>query len=229
MNIHREQSESVPKILTIASHEPMLYIEEGFLTSAESRATTVTLTSGSTLVYCWNVAARGQTDRSITFNLADRATLMFYGIVLGRDHDHAQLHLAVNHNTGASKSVTTLRSVAYGSAQFVADANIAIRHDAQHSDAYLESRAILLGEQARASVRPSLEIEARDVQAKHAATTGPIDPEQILYLQSRGLPHDGARHTILRGFVYDLLHKLPREEEQALLIARWDEALARYA
>ena len=58
---------------------------------------------------------------------------------------------------------------------------------AQQTDAFQESRNLLLSKRAHADAIPGLEIEANDVRCTHAAAIAQIDPEQLFYLRSRGL------------------------------------------
>jgi Fe-S cluster assembly protein SufD len=69
---------------------------------------------------------------------------------------------------------------------------IRIAREAQDTDDFLELRVLTLDEAARATAEPKLEIEANQVKASHAASVGPVDPEQILYLESRGLTSERA-------------------------------------
>jgi Fe-S cluster assembly scaffold protein SufB len=104
---------------------------------------------------------------------------------------------------------------------------IDIRPEANHSDARLEGRSILLSKDAKSTLIPSLEIAARDVKASHAAATGPIDPEQVFYLTSRGLSADEARALILHGFLQDVLGKLPNDPATEALTMKWETFLTK--
>ena len=70
---------------------------------------------------------------------------------------------------------------------------IRVDPDAQRTDAFQESRNLLLSDGAHADAIPGLEIEANDVRCTHAATVARIDEDQLFYLQSRGLDARGGR------------------------------------
>ena len=57
---------------------------------------------------------------------------------------------------------------------------------AQRTDAFQESRNLLLSRDAHADAIPGLEIEADDVRCTHAAAIAQVDPEQLYYLRSHG-------------------------------------------
>jgi len=67
----------------------------------------------------------------------------------------------------------------------------------------------VLTEGAGADSIPNLEIEANDVKCSHASAVGPIDEEQLYYLESRGVPPAEAERLIVLGFFDDVLDRLP--------------------
>jgi Fe-S cluster assembly protein SufD len=101
---------------------------------------------------------------------------------------------------------------------------------AQQTDAFQESRNLLLSPDAHADAIPGLEIEANDVRCTHAAAVAQIDAEQIYYLTSRGLDEAAARSLIIEGFMQALVERLAegpvREEISAALERRLDEILS---
>ena len=72
---------------------------------------------------------------------------------------------------------------------------------AQRTDAFQESRNLLLSDGAHADAIPGLEIEANDVRCTHAATVASIDEDQLFYLQSRGLTRAEAERLLVGGFL----------------------------
>ena len=64
---------------------------------------------------------------------------------------------------------------------------------AQQTDAFQESRNLLLSPEAHADAIPGLEILADDVRCTHAAAIAQVDKEQLFYLTSRGLDPAGAK------------------------------------
>ena len=60
---------------------------------------------------------------------------------------------------------------------------------------------------ATVSSTPQLEIWADDVQCAHGSAIGPLDKNQLFYLQARGLPEKQARHLLLQSFLGDLMPK----------------------
>ena len=62
-----------------------------------------------------------------------------------------------------------------------------------------------------AESRPQLEIYADDVQCSHGATTGYLNPDELFYLRSRGIPEPEARRLQMIAFLAPVLSRLPEE------------------
>ena len=80
-----------------------------------------------------------------------------------------------------------------------------IEHGASKSNAVQESRVLMLSEKARGDANPILLIDEDDVTAGHAASVGRVDPIQLYYLMSRGIPKKEAERLIIHGFLRQLL------------------------
>ena len=66
---------------------------------------------------------------------------------------------------------------------------IDIQRTAMGTDSFLGEFAMLLDRKARSVAVPSLEIDQPDVRrASHSSSVGPIDENQLFYLETRGLP-----------------------------------------
>jgi Fe-S cluster assembly protein SufD len=76
-------------------------------------------------------------------------------------------------------------------------------------------RALLLSEDAKANVKPQLEIDNDDVTASHGAAIGHLDQDALFYLQARGVSAADARLLLIEGFTREVLSRLPFELEDA--------------
>ncbi len=112
------------------------------------------------------------------------------------DYDTTQEHAAPNtHSDLAFRGILRDKSTAVWSGM------IRVDPDAQKTDAFQESRNLLLSDGAHADAIPGLEIEANDVRCTHAATVSRIDEEQLFYLQTRGLERADAERLLVGGFM----------------------------
>ncbi|MEH7352914.1 Fe-S cluster assembly protein SufD [Neobacillus drentensis] len=84
-----------------------------------------------------------------------------------------------------------------------------IEHGASKSDAEQTSRVLMLSEKARGDANPILLIDEDDVVAGHAASVGRVDPVQLYYLMSRGIPKTEAERLVIHGFLAPVVKQLP--------------------
>jgi Fe-S cluster assembly protein SufD len=140
------------------------------------------------------------------------------------DFDTTQEHAAPN-----TFSDLAFRGVLAAGATAVWRGMIRVDPGAQGTDAFQESRNLLLSPEAHADAIPGLEIEADDVRCTHAAAIAQIDRDQLFYLTSRGLSPAAAKQVIIEGFLESLVERLAegpvREEVSAALERRLAEIL----
>ena len=140
------------------------------------------------------------------------------------DYDTTQEHAAPNTNSDLA-----FRGVLAAGATAVWRGMIRVDPGAQNTDAFQESRNLLLSTEAHADAIPGLEIEADDVRCTHAAAVAQIDKEQLFYLTSRGLDPAEAKSLIIEGFLESLVERLAkgpvRDEISAALERRLAEIL----
>ena len=139
----------------------------------------------------------------------------------GRQHidfDTTQEHAAPNTTSDlAFRGVLAARSTA------VWKGNIIVDPGAQKTDAFQESRNLLISKRAHADAIPGLEIQANDVRCTHAAAVAQVDPEQLFYLRSHGLDEEVAKRLVIEGFLAALVERF----EQGPVRERLAEALER--
>jgi Fe-S cluster assembly protein SufD len=140
------------------------------------------------------------------------------------DYDTTQEHAAPNTNSDLA-----FRGVLAGDATAVWRGMIRVDPGAQQTDAFQESRNLLLSAEAHADAIPGLEIEADDVRCTHAAAVAQVDRDQLFYLTSRGLDPAAAKSLIVEGFLESLVERLAegpvRDEVSAALERRLGEIL----
>jgi Fe-S cluster assembly protein SufD len=87
---------------------------------------------------------------------------------------------------------------------------VRVEPEARGSASNQANRNLLLSDKAKASSEPILEILNNDIlRCSHGATVGPVDPEHLFYLESRGIPHAIAERMLVQGFLGEVLDKLP--------------------
>jgi Fe-S cluster assembly protein SufD len=122
------------------------------------------------------------------------------------DHDTQQNHLAPN-----TTSDLLFKGALRDRSRSVWQGMIYVAPGAQKTDGYQANRNLVLSPQARADSIPGLEIMADDVRCTHGATVGKIDPDQVFYLRSRGIPYRDAERLIVEGFFDPIMQRIPFE------------------
>jgi Fe-S cluster assembly protein SufD len=150
------------------------------------------------------------------------------GAYAGRGEQHIDYDTTQEHAAPHTVSDLAFRGILGDSSTAVWRGMIRVDPGAQQTDAFQESRNLLLTKQAHADAIPGLEIEANDVRCTHAAAVAQIDAEQLYYLRSRGLPDEDARRLVIEGFLAALVERVgesTREEIGLALEQRLEEVL----
>jgi Fe-S cluster assembly protein SufD len=137
------------------------------------------------------------------------------------DYDTTQEHAAPN-----TDSDLAFRGVLAAGATAVWRGMIKVDPGAQQTDAFQESRNLLLSPEAHADAIPGLEILADDVRCTHAAAIAQIDKEQLFYLTSRGIDGAAAKQLIIEGFLESLVERLAAGPVRDGVSAALEERLA---
>lgn len=142
--------------------------------------------------------------------LADEGTeLTLDGLALLGESQVADTHSFIDHTKPHGTSRQLHKAIVDGKSRAVFNGKIFVRPGAQQTDAQQQSRNLLLSEEAQVDTKPELEIFADDVKCAHGAAVGQLDPEELFYLQSRGLNLTTARNLLTYGFAADLLARIP--------------------
>lgn len=143
----------------------------------------------------------------------------------GRQHldfDTLQEHAAAN-----TTSDLAFRGILHGRSSAVWRGMIKVDPGAQQTDAFQESRNLLISKKAHADAIPGLEILANDVRCTHAAAIAQLDKDQLFYLESHGLPEGDSRRLIIEGFLAALVERFPEGERRETVAAALEARLAR--
>ncbi len=158
--------------------------------------------------------------RQIFASLAgERARIGLGGLSLIDGRRHADTTLEVVHAARGGESREFFRHIVADDGTGVFQGKVVVRPGAQKSDGAMKSQAILLSPQAAMNSKPELEILADDVVCGHGATVGALDPEQVFYLQARGLPRSEAEAMLLEAFAAEAIARVGEPEFAAILLA----------
>jgi Fe-S cluster assembly protein SufD len=129
------------------------------------------------------------------------------GAYAGRGRQHLDFDTTQEHAAPNTTSDLAFRGVLNGRSTAVWRGMIKVDPGAQQTDAFQESRNLLLSKRAHADAIPGLEILANDVRCTHAAAIAQIDRDQLFYLMSHGLPREQATRLVIDGFLQALVER----------------------
>lgn len=117
------------------------------------------------------------------------------------------------------------RGVLLGQSHLVFNGIGEIIHGAHGAQAEQQNRVLMMSPDCRGDANPILLIDENDVVAGHAASVGPVNPEQLNYLLTRGIPRPVAERLVIRGFLSAVLAAIPAKRVQEELIATLERKL----
>jgi len=144
------------------------------------------------------------------------ASSRMLGMLLGNRDQHFDHHTMHHHRAPDSFSNIDFKVVLRDQALSAYTGLIRIEEKTLNCEAYQENRNLLLSRGTRAESIPELEILNDQVRCTHGATIGPLDPEMVFYLKSRGLSQDEAVQAIILGFLEPLFNQVPEDLRQMM-------------
>ncbi len=208
------------KVVYFTHHAPDLQAVSVYQRSAETGP-------ASRLAWIWTglggfrSKARNRTRLVGAGSVVDDLQL-FYGA--GDQSYDSAVHLTHVGTDTRGQSIT--RGVFTDRARGMSRGLVRIEHEANKTVSFISEHAMLLSRGARSDTIPILEILCRDVKATHSTSVHPVDPEQIFYLESRGVASSDAVRMIGEGFLAHVLERAPvaalRDVIFPVLEARWN-------
>ncbi|HXZ17183.1 MAG TPA: SufD family Fe-S cluster assembly protein, partial [Roseiarcus sp.] len=163
--------------------------------------------------------------RQIFARLAgEEGKIALAGLALLDGARRADTTLQVVHAAPRGVSREFYRAIVADEAAGVFQGKVVVAPGAQKSDGAMKSQAVLLSPAAQMNAKPELEIFADDVVCGHGATVASIDPEQVFYLQTRGVPKGEAEALLLQAFGAEAIDRVEEEdlaEELRERLAAW--------
>lgn len=171
------------------------------------------------------ITGAGLVRRQIFMRFAgEEAEAALSGVSLLCGRDHADTTLFVEHAAPGCVGRETFRYILDDEATGIFQGKIRVEPEAQKTDGKMLSRALLLSDGAAMNNKPELEIFADDVACGHGATCGGLNPDQLFYIQARGLPQAEAEALLLEAFAGELVDDIGHENLVVALrsdVASW--------
>jgi Fe-S cluster assembly protein SufD len=182
---------AIAKHVVVVGDEPGLHIETQIYELAKgAELTAFGMISGGVL-----------TRRQIFVRMAGKeAKVSLGGLALIDGARRADTTLQVVHAAPEGRSREFYRAIVDDDGVGVFQGKVIVRQAAQKTDGVMKSQAVLLSSRAQMNQKPELEIFADDVTCGHGATVASIDPEQVFYLEARGIANSEATSMLLEAF-----------------------------
>jgi Fe-S cluster assembly protein SufD len=113
-----------------------------------------------------------------------------------------------HHQTGNTVSDLLFKNVLRDSAVTNYSGMIKVEKNANGTNAYQSNKNLVLSDKVKCDTKPILEIESNQLRCTHGATVGRLEPEQLYYLQARGLREEQAREVLLEAFLEPVLARI---------------------
>ncbi len=142
------------------------------------------------------------------------------GVCLGRDAQHFDTTMVIEHAVPHCTSRELVKSVLDDKARSVFQAKVHVHPGAQKTDGKQMANALLLSDEAEFDSKPELEIYADDVVCGHGSTSGQLDEEAMFYLLARGISQAEARALLIAAFVDEVFDDIEHDALKEALTAR---------
>ncbi|MBI4232628.1 SufD family Fe-S cluster assembly protein, partial [Candidatus Peregrinibacteria bacterium] len=156
----------------------------------------------------------------------ENTTINFIALIIAKDKEHFPFETESLHTVPHTNAYYYVRGAMFDKSEVDYTGYLNIRPGAQLTDSYLSHNSLMLSKEAKVRTVPSLEIEADDVKAGHAATIGKIDEDLLFYFESRGLNRQQAKESLITGFMETELKRIPSEEVQQALAREIEATLS---
>ncbi len=145
----------------------------------------------------------------LEFNLqGPRSKCNLQSAFFSNSNDHQEIKTSINHLAPNCKSYQKVKTVLNSEGKGVYQGKILVKENAQKTDAYQLSKAMLLSDKSEFNSKPELEIYADDVKCSHGSSSGSIDEDSIYYLMSRGLSRKEAIKLLVNGFLNEVIEMI---------------------
>ena len=174
--------------------------------------TLVRLTEGERLR--WTLVSLDGEDAELSVEIdldGEGADVDIAGLFPALRSGKLKVNVLIRHNAPRCTSRQMFRILAGGDARVTFDGLVYVGRDALRTSARQECHSILLCDSAVVEARPQLEIYADDVECSHGATTGYLNPDELFYMRSRGIPEKEARALQMISFVSPVSERLPED------------------
>src|SRR3989344_4415730 len=119
----------------------------------------------------------------------------------------------------SSKTELIFRILLFGKVNFILKCRFGLKKGAENSFFKFGAKALMF-QDSSVEISPYLESEERNSAAEHKVWTGKITPEEMFYLQSRGIGETEIFRLFISGFVKEIFPCLNFSEKEKELLSQ---------
>ena len=173
----------------------------------------IRLAAGATLDLVFLSLHGGELRNRIRVSLdGEKAVCNLGGLSVADGEERMDYDIVLTHQVPGCRSNQLFKTILSDRSQARFDGLIKVVPDAQQTEAYQANHNLLCSEEAKAETKPQLEIYADDVKCSHGATVGRLNPDELFYLRSRGIPYEEAQLLQQLAFVDEVLARISDPE-----------------
>ncbi len=154
------------------------------------------------------------------FSLDNEDIILNIDAIVNINKDKQSANIAnIVHNKENIKSEINAKHILYDSAHAIFEAKSTINRDASKAKVFQSSKTTLLSDDARIFAQPQLLIQTENLEAKHSATCGAMNEEELYYLISRGIPEKKAEAMLIESIENEVVEKIHNQNIQEFVLA----------
>jgi Fe-S cluster assembly protein SufD len=135
--------------------------------------------------------------------------LRVLGSILSANKMHIDHHIEIYHDAPNTFSRLDWHSACGGNSRTIGTGMLRVSDGAKGADAGQLFHNLLLSEKAEADSIPELEVSEHDVVGcGHGTANGPVDEEQLFYLEARGFNPSDAKDALIAAFLNSTLSEM---------------------
>jgi Fe-S cluster assembly protein SufB len=171
------------------------------------------------------VAQANATVEWVDGNIGSRATMKYPCVILsgpkaranilslalaGRGQ-HQDTGAKIIHSASDTSSTIVNKSISKDGGHTTYRGLVKVTSGVKNIKASVNCDALILDSQSTSDTIPDMQIMSDKVSIVHEASVGKINPDQLFYLQSRGISKNDALNLIVNGFIEPFVRELPME------------------
>lgn len=150
----------------------------------------------------------------------DNSVGEFYSVAVTNNYQQADTGTKMIHIGKNTKSRIVSKGISAGKSHNSYRGLVKIFKKAENARNFSQCDSLLMGDTCGAHTFPYIEVNNKNANVEHEATTSKISEDILFYCQQRGIGEEKAVEMIVNGYCKEVLNKLPMEfavEAQKLL------------